>query len=229
MALREWVRLPTTWIRNGGLEEFRSTAAERSNNTAALMLLTALAHHADDENGIAKLTYDQLGMVTGLSRVTISGGLSALQRHGLIARKVEGRSTYHLSNYDPKRDWGKLPAKGLYASSGEIAAFRDFHLRRRVELDALKLYYLFVAFRNNASNLAHISYDKIHEYTDIERTNIKRGQSFLVAQGLVYVEHLPSEINQRGVTNLYRLVGLSPRQHMGTTGRALLSSGDFPE
>jgi hypothetical protein len=179
MALKQWVRLPTAWIEDRGLSAFRCAAGERSDNTAALMLLAVIAHHADDESGIARITYDRLGTATGLSRATISGGLSVLQRHSLIARGIEGRSTYQLCKYDPSRGWGKLPARHLY-TSGEIVAFRDFHLRHRAELDALKLYYLFVARRNNATNLVQISYDKIDDYIGLGRHNIMPLASWLL-------------------------------------------------
>jgi hypothetical protein len=41
------------------------------------MLLAPIAHHANDESGVARITYDQLGTTAGLSRVKSSGGLSA--------------------------------------------------------------------------------------------------------------------------------------------------------
>jgi DNA-binding transcriptional ArsR family regulator len=125
MPLQQWVRLPTGWIQSHGLQQFRWAGAERSDNTAALMLLIPLAHRADHQSGIARLTYDQLGVATGLSRAKISGGLSVLGMHGLIARDIEGRSTYQVCNYDPGRGWAKLPAKRLYVSD-EIAAFSGF-------------------------------------------------------------------------------------------------------
>jgi hypothetical protein len=107
--------------------------------------------------------------------------------------------------------------------------FRDFHLRRRAELDALKLYYLFIAFRDNATNETFISYDKIAEYTGVERGNIKRGQSLLVTHDLVNVDYARSNASEFGVKNSYRLVGLEPNQHMGMTGRGLISSGHFAD
>ncbi len=60
MALRDWVRLPTDWIQDGGLQAFRWSADRGSAQTAALMCLAAIAHHADEETGVAKLTYDQI-------------------------------------------------------------------------------------------------------------------------------------------------------------------------
>lgn len=229
MPLQQWVRLPTAWVQSHGLKPFRWAGAERSDNIAALMLLIPIAHHADHQTGITRLTYDQLGAATGLSRAKISGGLSLLETHGLIARDMGSRSSYQLCNYDPHGGWAKLPAKSLYGSADDIVAFRHFHLRRPAELDALKLYYLFAAFRDKATNLTYIGYDKITEYTGIERGSIKRGQSLLVTHDLIQVEYAGSSLSQYGVKNAYRLVGLEPNQHMGTTGRGLISSGHFAD
>jgi hypothetical protein len=74
MSMRDWVRLPTGWIRDHGLTEFRWAGPDKADHTAALMVLAVIAHHADDQSGIARRTYDQLGAATGLSRAKISGG-----------------------------------------------------------------------------------------------------------------------------------------------------------
>jgi DNA-binding transcriptional ArsR family regulator len=226
MPMREWVRFPTAWIvEDNGLERLRWSGPRRSDNIAALMLLAVVAHHADDQTGIARVTYDRLAVATGLSRAKISGGLAVLEQAGLILREVDGRSSYQVSNYDPTRGWGKLPAKHLYGSDGAITAFLDFHLRRRAELDALKLYYVIVAFRDNSTNMTNISYDKVNEYAGIHRAYIKSGQSLLVSHGLIHVEYTSSGQSDTWIRNRYRLVGLSSRQHMGTTGRRLISEG----
>lgn len=61
MKKREWVRLPSKWIEDGGLKQLQWTNSEASgsNNIAALMVLAPIAHHADDE-GMAICTYDRL-------------------------------------------------------------------------------------------------------------------------------------------------------------------------
>jgi DNA-binding transcriptional ArsR family regulator len=216
MALREWVKLPTGWICGGGLTAFRWDPGKGSDNVAALMTLTAIAHHADAVTGLSRLTYEHMATITGLSRAKISGGLDVLAERGIIRRNDDGRSVFRLTDYDPDKGWAKLPAKRLH-QSGSIHAFADFRLRRSAELNALKLYFLFVAFRDNQSNMANISYDKIEEYTSIDRARIKGGLSVLATTGLVYVEHLPKIDGH--VYNAYRLPQLDPYTHMGTTNR----------
>jgi DNA-binding transcriptional ArsR family regulator len=219
MAMRDWVRLPSAWIENGGLDELHWTLSETSgsDNLAALMVLAPIAHNADEE-GLARCTYDSLSLATGLSRAKVSAGLSVLAEHELIEREPAGRSTLRLENYNVAGGWSKLPAKRMY-SSGRIMAFDHFHLRSMTELHALKLYYLFARRRSNETNMAHISYDKIEEATGIDRHRIRKAISFLASVGMVHVEHIPSRLNARGIANAYRLPYLDPYVHMGTRGR----------
>lgn len=68
-----------------------------SDNVAALMVLTAIAHHADPDSGLSRLTYDQTAAITGLSRAKISGGLDLLEERGIIHRNgtEEASSGFH--------------------------------------------------------------------------------------------------------------------------------------
>jgi len=56
--------------------------------------------------------------------------------------------------------------------------------------------------------MAHLSYDKIEEYADIERHRIKPAISVLLNAGLVHVERTESRSNDRGTANAYRLAFL---------------------
>jgi predicted transcriptional regulator len=183
------------------------------------MLLIVIAHHADAE-GVSVITYDQLALATHLSRAKVSAGLATLDTRGIIERKAGGRSTFALVDYDPQAGWAKLPARELY-SKGMIPAFADFKLRSAAELNALKLYLLFVARRGNDTNMANISYDKISEYTGVDRNRIKQALSVLAVAGLAHAERVPSEFHESGVANAYRITHLDPYAHMGTRGRAM--------
>lgn len=224
MTMSQWVKLPTKWIRSGGLKNFRWEANRGSDNVAALMALLAIAHHADNESGVARLTYSDLTTYTNLSRAKLSGGLTVLEENKIIDRAPLGRSTYCLGDYGPA-PWGKLPAHGLY-QHGRIAALSDFHLRKLVELNALKLFFLFVERRDNNTNLANISYEKIREHTGIQRNHIKSAISLLAANNLLHVERVPSDVSEYGISNAYRLPHIEPYNHMGTKGRGL-AAGDF--
>jgi hypothetical protein len=224
MALREWVRLPTDWIiQEGGLRRFRWAQDTGSNNIAALMSLAVIAHHAEDESGNARVTYDTFCTATSLSRAKIAGGLAVLEKLEIVSRNELGRSGYGLANYRLQGGWGKLPADGLYRGD-RIDAFEAFHLRRAVELNALKIYFLVVAARNNKTNVAHIGYEKISEHTGIAGNKIKPAISFLAVLSLVYVEQVPSKQSEYGISHAYRLAHLDSYRHMGTTGRGLIGN-----
>jgi len=226
MALMTWVRLPSAWINNHGLKELQWKGdGIGSDNTAALMALTALAHNADEQSGIAKLTYGDLHSITRLSRAKLANGLDVLERIHVVERTPEGRSTYRLSGFNPNEGWAKFPAQSMYASD-RIAAFDEFRLRKACELNALKLFFLFVARRGRDTNMANISYGKIVEYTGIERARIKPAMSLLAALSLVYIEHLPSNTYASGIANAYRIVGIDSYNHMGTRGRGM-TADDF--
>lgn len=219
MKMQEWVRLPSMWIEEGGLQAFQwaKSGTTGSDFAAALMVLAPIAHVADDD-GLSMCTYDMLACATGLSRSKISRGLSVLTEQGVIERNPSGRSTIQLVDFNIAGGWSKLPAKPLY-DRDRIIAFEYFKLRTMTELHALKLYYLFARRRSSKTNMAHLSYDKIEEYTDIERHRIKSAISFLVSIGLVHVERTASNINDQGTANAYRLAFLDPYVHFGTRGR----------
>lgn len=216
----EWVALPTAWIEAGGLKRFKWKTAG-GHRVAALMVLMVIAHHADQEDGVARVTYDAMSEATGLSRVVVSAALTLLIKKGMIRRpEGGGRSALQLVEFDRKvAGWGKLPFRGLY-SGRTIPAFAAFRLRSIAELDALKIYLLFVARRNNQTNYVNITYDGIEERTGIARERIRSALTLLAAGNLVHIDHVKSTTNDWGLANAYRLVHLDPYRHMGTTGRS---------
>jgi hypothetical protein len=221
MVSQQWVRLPSAWIRQRYLKHLRwGNSGTGSDNVAALMAMTAIAHHADQETGVTRITYDELCEATTLSRAKLSNGLDVLEGIHVVERTFAGRSSYKLVGFNPKSDWAKFPAKSMYAG-GRIVAFDDFRLRQRSELDALKLFFLFVAFRDNSTNLANISFVKIEEYTGIERARIKAATSLLASSEMTYIERTRSSASEYGVANAYRVVGIEPYVHMGTRGRGM--------
>jgi hypothetical protein len=217
-----WVRLPSTWINERGLISFKwAPGGAGADQVAALMVLTVIAHNADQASGRARITYDDFCAHTDLSRAKVSKGLTVLEHHGVIKRGGDaGQSIFQLAHYKADGGWAKFPAKSMY--SGErIRAFADFRLRKVVELDALKLLFLMVARRDNKTNLANISYPKIEEYTGILNVRIKAAISYLASQSLLHVEHIPRMSSEYGVSNAYRVVGIEPFNHFGTRGRTL--------
>lgn len=226
--LLPWVMMPSEWILEGGLREFRWAAEIGANNIAALVTLAPILHHADRESGIARLTYDNFELITSLSRTKIAAGLELLTGRQLIERDPEGRSTYKLSGFNPSIGWAKFPALRLYRGR-HISFFYELNLRKRTELDAMKLWYFIAARRDNDANLAKATYDQIEELTGIARDRIKAGLSLLAANSLVHIEHIPSRHSEYGIANAYRLPQIDASRHMGTVGRGLTKHDDFLE
>ncbi|WP_422008964.1 hypothetical protein [Reyranella sp.] len=221
-----WVRLPSKWIEDRGLRDFGWGRGEGANNTAALMVLAALTHQTDAV-GTAAFTYDRACRATGLSRAKVSAGLKVLIERSLIERG-SARSSFRLSGYDKESGWAKFPAARLYRD-GAIVSFQGINLRKRVELDALKLYYLFASRRDRKTGAAVITYQTIEDYSGVPRNNIRAALTWLAAEVLVHIDHVPSRIGEGHIINAYRLVHLDNRQHMGTSWRAqLLDSGMLP-
>lgn len=225
-AMKNWKKLPTRWIEDRGLVKLRWRAGEGSSNIAALMLLAVIGHNFEEDTFCSHVTYDTFAVATGLSRTKISHGLMVLEEQEIIDRLEDRQSTYQLIDFNPAAGWGKLPARSLY-HNGMILAFHEFHLRKKVELDALKLYFAIIARRDNNSNLARMNYDTIETYTGIPRNRIKSAISLLAANSLIHVEHIASTISDFGVSNAYRLVHLDQRRHMGTTGKLFVNDQIF--
>ncbi|HQZ40971.1 MAG TPA: winged helix-turn-helix domain-containing protein [Vicinamibacterales bacterium] len=227
MKPNEWVRLPSGWIGEKRLTEFEwGHAGAGADQVAALTLLIIIAHSVDPDTGIARITYDEITTRTGLSRPKVSRALKVLQERQLITRPAgAGRSEFGLANYD-QVPWAKLPFRGMY-DDGRIRVFHEFRLRKVIELDALKLFLLFAQRRDQSTNLANISYDKIVEYAGVARVRIKHAISFLVVHMLIHVEQIPSRQTDHGIAHAYRLVGIDPHNHMGTRGRAMLQAVPF--
>lgn len=194
---QHWVKLPTAWIQSGGLTKFKWAKSVGSDNVAALMLLLVISHHVERERGFATMSYDEMSSWTGLSRAKVAAGIRCLRAHNLIKSVDDQRGRYRLVGYDETSGWAQVPARGLYVGE-RILAFSGFHLRRKAELDALKLYLLFAARRNNGSNVAIIGNAKIEEQAGITRNDIKTAQSLLAAAGLIHVEHIVSRLSEHG-------------------------------
>lgn len=225
MTMRAWVKVPSRWIEEGGLQSFQWGREGGSSQTAALMVYIAIAHRSAPEDASAMLSYDMLTAATHLSRTKVADGLDVLEQRDLIERGHAGRSTYQLTGYDPKRGWAMLPARPLYAGNG-ISAFQDFHLRKKSELDALKAYLAFAARRDTEANRAHITYEQLSAYAAIPERRIKAALSILMHNNLVVVEQSDRKAGEPGVAHAYRLTHLQPRRHAGTTGRAGLPLED---
>ncbi|KZK96626.1 MULTISPECIES: hypothetical protein [unclassified Pseudovibrio] len=212
----QWVRLPTSWLSE---DDCYSAFNKKvmADNTMALLCLLVIAHNADEDTGLARVTYDQFQEALSKSRSSISRGLAVLKRLQLVSMTGE-RSHYQLVGYRQNKGWAKLPCKKLYKGKS-LTVSNSIHLRSIVELDALKIYFLLVAARDRKTNYAALSYMKIEARTGIARPRIKAATSFLAAQNLVVIDAVSSTLHDAAVSYRYRLTGLDPYNHSGTKGR----------
>ena len=212
---QDWKRCPSAWINAGGLKKFVWRDGGRSAHTSALMCLAVIIHHADD-NGEAAVTYDAFTAATGLGRTLISRGLQALLELSVIKRAKKSR--FYLEDYDEYGGWAKFPMRSMYQDE-KVTLFQNLKRRQSVEMDALKLLFLFAACRDNSTNTANITYDRINELSGVARNKIQAALSLLAANFVVSVEARPSTRSEYGVHNAYRLRGIDSYNHRGTTAR----------
>lgn len=236
--MKEFVKMPTGWItspESGVLQKFRWKGEDKSDYIAALILYIVICHHVNDVStaefptlGCAQISYSKFLEATGLSRPKISGGLKKLEEFNLVNIDRKGKtSIYKIVNYDRNQKWAKLPLKYLCNSDNEyknIRVFREFSLRSKVELNAIKIYLLLIAFRNRETNLAIISYESISRYTSVDENEIKRALSFLVIHDLITVDkahHIAVSIK---TNNLYGIKGIRSNRHIGNISREDLNN-----
>lgn len=231
-----WHRLPTapvlealpqmTWSRAGGVQP----AAE----TAALMLFIALnfmvSTSTDEQNqfhAVAEGTYVDLGEATGLSRALISAGLQRLQALGLIAPEGSHQKRRYKITWPAEHRFFKLPCQAI-TNGNVIAPLKNFTMRSKHELHALKLYLYFASIRGNYLPYSMASYETIFARTRIPERDIRRAISVLIGAGLL--EGVDREHSKtRGVNepNKYYLKGYSALvgQRQGQAGDAATVAG----
>ena len=230
--MMQWAKMPTRRIggNNNLLQDLIWKEAQNGTIIAALMLYIVLVQHANEEptyqrpeQGWTSLTYDEMCRIACLSRAKVAAGLSLLEERRLIKRVREGRCIYcQVIEYD-QGPWAKLPIKSMYDSKLlYIPAFKEFSLRNKFELHALKLYLLLVARRDRRTNLTYLTYEQLSQLAGINSNDIKRALSFLgFPLKLIIIERIPSTKNSGQLAQAYRIEGIDPRIHLGTTNADL--------
>lgn len=217
--VQDWGRFPSGWIADGNLKRFAWKSVE-TRGIAALRVYTVLAQRLRDADGVVRASYEALTENANLSRASVSAGLRLLEGENLLhaGTTAGGKGRYRFVGYDPKGGWAKLPAQKLYDGS-QFRPFKTWHMRSQVELHAMRLYLLIAARRDTKSNEAFLTYEKIQEMTGMRDNQITSGLSLLSASSMVYVTNHDRE--GHGMARGYRIVGVEPFKHRGTTTREL--------
>ena len=219
-----WAQLPSKWILEGELTDFR-WQTHKGNATAALLILIALCLLQN----LAKLpskrkdapvvpggrevraSYDALMAMTNVSRAKVSAGLKLLKHYEVIEATAT-RGVYRLTDVSTPGSWCKLPQSFLLGRVEIISFAKHLRLRSPSELDALKIYLLMLALRNRKTEDAWVGYDKIITLTGVDRNRVATAKSHLYAWGLMaerVVDVDPMGRNTGKPVTLYRIIGLS--------------------
>lgn len=136
---------------------------------------------------VARVTYDEFGDLTGLSRKSISAGLTLLEARGMIRRYNSTRSSdYVVKGLEPMKRWAKLPGKALLSQAQtSFKPFANFSLRSKIELNALKLHYYYASVRNAQFAYSECTFETIHDRTGVAERDITRANAFLITVGLM--------------------------------------------
>lgn len=207
-----WSKLPTWWIENERdvLPQFvwRPNGA---NEIAALMCYILLVHRSGGQDMDVRVTYTDFMDTLSLSKAKVSEGLKLLEARDLIDRP--DRSLFYVNGMAERSPWGKLPCKSMYSVTGlTITMFKNFSLRSRHELNALKLLILVCSRTDSVSGRAMIAAETIKKWSGIPKNDIKFAADKLINHGLMHQER----VHDQGTQNVYwgyRLSGNQSRIH----------------
>ncbi len=219
MATAEFSKCPTAWIiQRRGLRAFHVPEVGACISALKVYLAVVLRANFYPTNdypraGTAVLSYSQFAELLDLSRAMIARGVSKLEAEKLIeVDRSLNTNLYSLTDFENGDGWGKLPKRHLFSGPGfGIRKLTQFSMRHRAHLNALKLYLLFIAFRDSKANAAKIAYDTIGEYTGIPKNHIHPAISVLIDLSLIDVDRSPPNSEKVNQSNLYYIRGLTTR------------------
>jgi hypothetical protein len=154
---------------------------------------------------VVRLTYDELNVLTGLSRERISAGLKKLVEEQMIW-KLDGSGSYGLTGFGPRKRWAKLPGSALTSAGGtSFIPFSHFKLRSKHELNALKLHLYYAHSRDKVSAYSEASFETIFMRLGVQERDIPIANSLLLSSGiLVRTKAMEtSDAKQHGANNYY--------------------------
>lgn len=233
-----WHRLPTAPVLEALPQMSWSGAngAKPAAETAALMLFVALNFMAstsvDDDDqfhALSEGTYVDLGEATGLSRALISAGLQRLQALALIAPEGSHQKRRYKIAWPAEHRFFKLPCQAI-VNGNVIVPFKNFTMRSKHELHAMKLFLYFASIRGNYLSYSMAAYETIFARTRIPERDIRKAISLLIGVGLLEgVDREHSQTSSVNEPNKYYLKGcaaLVATRQGGTS--AAVTAPDFP-
>jgi len=162
----------------------------KSAKTAALMIYIALIFvsaetvHESLREQETIATLDDLELLTGISRPKLIEGLDLLTMLGVVTVEGTPRKRLFKIEWIEKVRWYKVPCR-VHIDNGVIKPFADFSLRKRMELDALKLFLYLANVRSSLNSYAMANYDTIHDKAHVSRPQIRRALVFMTLVRLI--------------------------------------------
>jgi DNA-binding transcriptional ArsR family regulator len=220
-----WAKLPNAIAKGEDLlGTALSTLSWRGHRTtaiASLVILITLAIRLNqshrgkpfpqeaNETRVA-VSYNDLCDLTGFAKATVCKALSLLEGMNAIRIHQQGRSNvYELLGVNKGGEWCQLPQDYLIGHGGHTKIQRLNSLPSTlIALDAMKVYFLLMVYRNSRFNTTAISYSKITKYTGIRRENIYKALSFLVAHELISVSEDSDARQDEDKSRRYKIIGL---------------------
>ncbi len=208
--MERWSALPTWWVRNPGLVDFRA-GAESGTTIAALKVVIAIALLADFKTRKASCSLSDLETLTGLSRPMVLRGITALESRAILGVN----RSQHVNEYEllcgHDENWGKLPTEKMRAQLSGILN------RGAIQTAALKVYMLFVSQRPNHSTMLAISHEKIRNETGIQTRHVRPALDVLINHSLIRLSSEGGALDGQGKWrhNTYTLLGLTVRSSSG--------------
>lgn len=211
-----WSKMPCGWQTQPNHHQ-AIISSDRGDAIAALKLYITLCLKANflpnatfSSSGCVKKSITDFCKLTKLSRPMVVRGFRQLKIWGFVTSKAGRPTIYQINNYDDAKYWVKLPRSHLFSTPNErvITKLISLSNRRSASLHALQLYLYLASISNGVSKKAKVTYDKISEVLGVNRNEVSRAISLLIACDLVTVRQDDTDIEQHMHScNVYTLRG----------------------
>jgi len=199
MKLFGFRQLPTWWVRDEtALKRFKG-GRWSGCSIAALKTLLAINSLCDMAGYSARVSYQGLMTITGLSKPMIARGIKALEANSLVSVNRGGYiNDYSLTCSATDQGWAKVPCIKVQECLSGLPN------RGEATLAALKIYVYLLSIRPNNEKEVSVSYSKIRASTGIQQEWVRPGLDLLFSNRLIHVRRVEGFIPDNfDVTDLY--------------------------
>ncbi|HEX7934829.1 MAG TPA: hypothetical protein VF573_17385 [Paraburkholderia sp.] len=197
--------MPPAWIADRRLTEFSGAVGVLGRSIAALKCHLAIAANHPRYSDGAVLSFFDIATLAKLSRPMVVEGLEMLRAFQLVEiekKAVKNTNRYVLIGHHPDASFTKVPQDRI------SDRLRDIGNRGSAHLDALKIYLTLLFLRDNNTNVATVSHERLVHYTGVRPDAVARANSVIAALGMMLIRRSESEWSVSGhPTNEYTLLG----------------------